>query len=121
MHPVFRLYEDVLSTGRDCRIPAAAAAAFHLRGARLGHHRRQAVNEGEAWQGEGATLVKPGATAASPAGAGSSRAATKAATVADAPGMMSHEKLTAFLETMPKGDLLMRGDSVAFPPGGCRL
>jgi len=33
--------------------------------------------------------------------------------------MMTHEKLTAFLETMPKGELLMRGDSVAFPPGGC--
>ena len=33
--------------------------------------------------------------------------------------MMTHEKLSAYLETMPKGDLLMRGDSVAFPPGGC--
>ena len=33
--------------------------------------------------------------------------------------MISHEKLTAYLETMPKGELLMRGDSVAFPPGGC--
>jgi hypothetical protein len=32
--------------------------------------------------------------------------------------MISHEKLTAYLETLPKGDLLMRGDSVAFPPGG---
>ena len=40
-------------------------------------------------------------------------------TVANAPGMMTHEKLTAFLETLPKGELLMRGDSVAFPPGGC--
>ena len=40
-------------------------------------------------------------------------------TVASAPGMISHEKLTAFLETLPKGELLMRGDSVAFPPGGC--
>ncbi len=33
--------------------------------------------------------------------------------------MITHEKLTAYLETMPKGELLMRGDSVAFPPGGC--
>ena len=31
----------------------------------------------------------------------------------------SRKKLTAFLETLPKGELLMRGDSVAFPPGGC--
>ncbi|MGB6283458.1 MAG: hypothetical protein WBG18_03400, partial [Xanthobacteraceae bacterium] len=40
-------------------------------------------------------------------------------TVACAPGMVSREKLTAYLETAPKGDWLMRGDSVAFPPGGC--
>jgi hypothetical protein len=40
-------------------------------------------------------------------------------TTANAPGMITHEKLTAFLETLPKGELLMRGDSVAFPPGGC--
>ena len=33
--------------------------------------------------------------------------------------MTTHEKLTAYLETLPKGELLMRGDSVAFPPGGC--
>jgi hypothetical protein len=33
--------------------------------------------------------------------------------------MITHEKLTAFLETLPKGELLMRGDSVGFPPGGC--
>jgi hypothetical protein len=33
--------------------------------------------------------------------------------------MASHEKLTAYLEILPKGELLMRGDSVAFPPGGC--
>ena len=28
-------------------------------------------------------------------------------------------KLAAPLATMPAGDLLLRGDSVAFPPGGC--
>src|SRR5262249_24253166 len=41
------------------------------------------------------------------------------AVTANEPGMTTHEKLSAFLETMPKGDLLMRGDSVVFPPGGC--
>ena len=35
------------------------------------------------------------------------------------PGVVSREKLTAVLDTLPKGDLLMRGDSVGFPPGGC--
>ena len=33
--------------------------------------------------------------------------------------MRSREKLTASLDTLPAGELLLRGDSVAFPPGGC--
>ena len=31
----------------------------------------------------------------------------------------SRDKIAALLETLPEGDLLWRGDSVAFPPGGC--
>jgi hypothetical protein len=31
----------------------------------------------------------------------------------------SREKLAAELKTVPQGELLLRGDSVAFPPGGC--
>ncbi|MGC2125919.1 MAG: hypothetical protein WA652_23995, partial [Xanthobacteraceae bacterium] len=34
-------------------------------------------------------------------------------------GGVSREKLTAQLETLPTGPLLLRGDSVAFPAGGC--
>src|SRR5204862_7923463 len=34
-------------------------------------------------------------------------------------GVRSQEKLSAVLETTPQSDLLLRGDSVAFPPGGC--
>ena len=33
--------------------------------------------------------------------------------------MASREKLSAPLATLPKGALLLRGDSVAFPAGGC--
>ena len=33
--------------------------------------------------------------------------------------MRSQEKLAAALETIPQGELLLRGDSVGFPPGGC--
>jgi hypothetical protein len=43
----------------------------------------------------------------------------RGSTVACAPGMITREKLSAYLETAPKGDWLMRGDSVGFPPGGC--
>jgi hypothetical protein len=34
-------------------------------------------------------------------------------------GIGSHEKLAVMLPTVPRGALLLRGDSVAFPPGGC--
>jgi quercetin dioxygenase-like cupin family protein len=33
--------------------------------------------------------------------------------------VLVREKLSARLETLPEGELLWRGDSVAFPPGGC--
>ena len=34
-------------------------------------------------------------------------------------GVASRQKLAARLDTLPPGELLMRGDSVAFPPGAC--
>jgi len=118
MHPVLRLYEDVLST--------AATIAFRLQplprfifvvhgGAIIGG---KPVKASEGWQGAGEVIVKPG-----PEGVTCWRwelsRGDMGSTIASAPGMVTHEKLTAFLETMPKGELLMRGDSVAFPPGGC--
>jgi hypothetical protein len=118
MHPVLRLYEDVLSTAETIafRLPPLPRFMFVVQGsATIGG---KALKSGEAWQGESETLVKPG-----PEGVTCWRwelaRGDAGSTVASAPGMMTHEKLTAFLETMPKGDLLMRGDSVTFPPGGC--
>jgi hypothetical protein len=120
MHPVLRLYEDVLSSAETVafRLPPAPRFIFVVHGgASIGG---KSINAGEAWQSEGGGLVRPGPEGVtcwrwelSPGDAG--------ATVANAPGMVTHEKLTAYLETMPKGELLMRGDSVAFPPGGCAL
>jgi hypothetical protein len=34
-------------------------------------------------------------------------------------GGTTRKKLSAALSTLPQGELLLRGDSVAFPPGGC--
>jgi hypothetical protein len=34
-------------------------------------------------------------------------------------GVASRLRLSAEVRTLPAGDLLLRGDSVAFPPGGC--
>ena len=39
--------------------------------------------------------------------------------VATGRDIASRQKLSARLETLPKGALLLRGDSVAFPSGGC--
>ena len=118
MHPVLRLYEDVLSSAENVAIRTAAAAALHLRGARLGHDRRR---DRERRRGLAGRRRRAGA--ARRGGVTCWRwelsRGDHGSTVASAPGMISHEKLTAYLETLPKGDLLMRGDSVAFPPGGC--
>ncbi len=117
MHPVLRFYEDVLSSAENVefQLPPLPRFIFVVHGsASIGG---QALNEGEAWQGEGATLVKPGKGGVTCWRWELSRG-DHGSTVASAPGMISHEKLTAFLETLPKGGLLMRGDSVAFPPGG---
>jgi hypothetical protein len=118
MHPILRLYEDVLSSAESVafRLPPAPRFIFVVHGG--ANIAGKPVAAGEAWQGETGCLVKPGGEGVtcwrwelSPGETG--------ATVANAPGMTTHEKLTAYLETMPKGELLMRGDSVAFPPGGC--
>ena len=118
MHPVLRLYEDVLSSAENVvfSLPPLPRFIFVVHGsARIGD---QPVNEGEAWQGEAAITVKPGKAGVTCWRWELARG-DQGSTTANAPGMMTHEKLTAFLETLPKGDLLMRGDSVAFPPGGC--
>src|SRR3974390_3331380 len=118
MPPGLRLYENVLSTAEtlEFKLPPLPRFILVVHGSALVDG--ETLNAGEAWQGEGAALVKPGPVGVtcwrwelSPGDQGSM--------VASAPGMMSHEKLTARLETLPKGPLLLRGDSVAFPPGGC--
>ena len=118
MHPVLRLYEDVLSSAENAEFRLAAVPRFIFVVHGAAEIDGKAVNAGDAWQGENATVVKPG-----PEGVTCWRweltRGDRGSPVACAPGMMTHEKITAFLETMPKGELLMRGDSVAFPPGGC--
>ena len=118
MHPVLRLYEDVLSSAENVEFRLAALPRFIFVVHGSVSIDGKALKEGEAWQGSSATTVKPG-----PDGVTCWRwelaRGDQGSTVACAPGMITHEKFSAYLETMPKGDLLMRGDSVAFPPGGC--
>jgi hypothetical protein len=118
MHPVLRLYEDVLSNADvlEFRLPPAPRMIFVVHGSAI--IADKPVKAGEAWHGEGTVVVKP-----SPEGVTCWRwelsRGDAGSTTASAPGMTTHEKLTAFLETIPKGELLLRGDSVGFPPGGC--
>jgi hypothetical protein len=122
MAPVLRLYEDTLSnTAEAVRLPPVPRVIFVVHGAAtIGGI---AVNDGETWHGEtwhgeADVMLAPGVSGVTgwrfelvPEGAG------------DAPllaaGIRSQLKLSARLDTLPAGELLMRGDSVAFPPGGC--
>lgn len=118
MHPVLRLYEDVLSTAHatELRLPPLPRFVYVVHGSAVIDG--TSVDADAGWQGESEVVVKPG-----PEGVTCWRwelaRGDQGSTGANAPGMMTHEKLSAFLETIPKGELLMRCDSVAFPPGGC--
>jgi len=116
--PAFlRLYEDTLAAdAAPDPLAAMPRMVFVVHGAATIAGR--AFADGEAWFGEGALALAPGqagvtcwrfelASPAAPSGAAHGR------------GVISHEKLVVRLDALPAGDLLMRGDSVAFPPGGC--
>jgi len=117
MFPILRLYEDVLPGGSaEIALPPAPRMIFVVHGAMTVEGK--AISDGETWNGEDKALVEPGAQGVTcwrfefePAGSGS------AALVGE--NIRSQQKLAATLETVPKGELLLRGDSVAFPPGGC--
>lgn len=114
MNPILRLVEDVFSGGAEITLRPEPRMIFVLHGtiAVAG----KSFIDGEAWSGEDAATVIAG-----PAGAMCWRyelspSADNDAVIAN--GVTSRPKLAAPLEYLPEGDLLLRGDSVAFPPGG---
>ena len=110
-----RLYEDVLANGAELPLPARPRMIFVVHGVVTIAER--ALQDGETFSGEGAVLLK---AASSGATVWRWEFATDAASsVASLHGVVTREKLAARLETLPAGALLLRGDSVAFPPGGC--
>jgi hypothetical protein len=117
MRPVLRLCEDVLLNGGAIELPALPRMIFVVHGAIAAGDRM--LRDGEAYGGEDAVILK-----AANAGATLWRweFITREADFGSPPpglGITSHEKLAAPLATVPDGALLLRGDSVAFPPGGC--
>jgi hypothetical protein len=117
MPPWLRLYEDVLSSDAAAlALPALPRMIFVPHGSVTAAERT--LHDGETWNGEGALTVRPGSAGATlwrwelgrdDAGGGT----------AAARGVVTREKLAAELHTLPSGPLLLRGDSVAFPAGGC--
>jgi hypothetical protein len=117
MHSIMRLYEDSLSGGvTDVRLPALARMIFVVHGAVTIDGK--SLSDGEAWHGEDAAALSSGKYGAT-VWRFELAAASRAGDPLNGPGARSQEKLSALLETIPQGELLLRGDSVAFPPGGC--
>jgi hypothetical protein len=115
LHPILRLNEDVLADGAELALPARPRMIFVVRGA-VTLTDRTLVGD-EALAAEEAMRIKAGGESATiwrwEVLSGDRTTATTGA------GVTTRETLSARLDTLPQGDLLLRGDSVAFPPGGC--
>ena len=116
MQPELRLIEDFMTDRGTLNLPALPRMLFVVRGS-------IAVNERELRQGEVLHSEEPLAAQAGETGATLWRwelsDPSQPVAKLEARGIDSREKLKRLLETVPQGDLLWRGDSVAFPPGGC--
>jgi hypothetical protein len=115
MPPMLRLYEDVLSNDAEVSLPALPRMIFVVHGSVAVADR--ILRDEDVLNGEGAVTLKAGSGGATAwrwelvAGEASGGAPA-------GHGVVCHEKHSARLETLPKGALILRGDSVAFPPGG---
>ena len=118
MHPMLRLGEDVLSNDGEMALPAHPRMIFVVHGSIAIEGR--ILRDEATFSGEGAVTLKAGKDGATlwrweffamgkPIGGAAPGGR----------GVTSREKLNAALQTLPQGALLLRGDSVAFPPGGC--
>jgi hypothetical protein len=115
--PILRLYEDTVSgVVPPIALPALPRMIFVVHGSAAVGDRT--LSGGEVWHGQAEVTVAPGKDGVTlwrfDLRAGGSSGYSIAGL-----GLRSQEKLAAMLETIPQGELLLRGDSVAFPPGGC--
>jgi len=117
MNPMLRLCEDVLSNHGAMELPALPRMIYVVHGSVAIAERT--LRDEDAFGGEDAIMLKAG-------GAGTTvwrwELITREADFGRPPpgsGIVSHEKLAVMLASVSIGALLLRGDSVAFPPGGC--
>ncbi|TMJ01907.1 MAG: hypothetical protein E6G97_13800 [Alphaproteobacteria bacterium] len=116
MHPELRLIEDFLTDRGVLSLPALPRMLYVVRGA---------LTIGQRVLGQGETYFAEDLIAAHAEGTGATLwrwelcDPRQPAAPIKHPSVSSHVKLVAPLTTLPDGDLIWRGDSVAFPPGGC--
>ena len=125
MLPTLRLCEDVLSNDGKMVLPARPRMIFVVHGAiAIGD---RILHDEETFSGENAVTVRAGKNGAmlwrweflADLADGNSDGTDDAAPAPNVRGVVSRQKLAAPLQTLPQGALLLRGDSVAFPPAGC--
>jgi hypothetical protein len=110
---LLRLYHDNLAgEAGEVRLPAAARMLYVVHGSLTIEGRT--FGDGKAWHGEGAVTLAPGKQ-----GVACWRFEFVSASAGDGGDIATLPLLSAALDTLPPGELLLRGDSVAFPPGGC--
>jgi quercetin dioxygenase-like cupin family protein len=116
MHPELRLIEDFLTDRGALSLPALPRMLYVVRGALTVGQRL--LGQGEALFGEDPVTAHAEVTGATLWRFELSDPRQPAANTSNS-SVLSHTKLAAPLETLAEGELLWRGDSVAFPPGGC--
>jgi quercetin dioxygenase-like cupin family protein len=115
MHPELRLIEDFLTDRGALSLPALPRMLYLVRGSlTIG---QRVLGQGETFFSEEAITAHAGGTGATLWRWELCDPGRPPAAIAQ-PSVSSHTKLTAPLTTLPDGELIWRGDSVAFPPGG---
>ena len=122
MTPILRLTEDILpnDTTLILHLPAIPRMIFVVHGSVTIGGKTVGDGDGcdsQTWHGEGETTLTPGETGATCWRFELVRG--EAPNPLLGPDVRSLEKISARLDTLPRGELIMRGDSVGFPPGGC--
>jgi hypothetical protein len=116
MHSELRLIEDFLTDKGAISLPALPRMLFVVRGSvTIG---QRVLGQGEALFGEDLITAHAEGTGATLWRWELSDPRLPAVKTANS-SVSSWDKLAVPLASLPEGELLWRGDSVAFPPGGC--
>jgi hypothetical protein len=116
MHPELRLIEDFLTDRGMLSLPALPRMLYVVRGA---------IAVGQRVLGQGEALFSEDLLTARAEGAGATlwrfelSDPRQPAIQLKASSLRSTQLLGVTLDRLPDGELLWRGDSVAFPPSGC--